>query len=104
MNMKKILQTITIAATLFTASHSLKAQTQAMDFNVIDCNGGGPHHLYADLNAGKVVIIEYFMLSCSPCVVAGNALEATADTVLSGQQGKVDAPNTQSSVKFIILH
>jgi hypothetical protein len=52
----------------------LAQPTTAYDFERTDCNGN-THHLFADLDSGYVVIMEYFMLSCSPCVVAGNALE-----------------------------
>lgn len=63
----------------------------AMDFTITDCNGSGPHHLYSDLNSGKVVIIEYFMTSCSPCIVAGNALESMKTKLLQQYPGKIKA-------------
>ena len=53
----------------------LKAQpTTAYDFNMNDCSGN-MHHLFDELDAGNVVVMEFFMLSCSPCVDAGNELE-----------------------------
>jgi len=52
-----------------------KAQvTTAMDFKMNDCNGN-MHHLFSQLDSGNVAIMEFFMLSCTPCIVAGDALE-----------------------------
>ncbi len=67
---------LSILITCLMGLHSvLNAQvTTALDFTMNDCSGN-MHHLYADLDAGKVVILEYFMVSCSPCIVAGDALE-----------------------------
>jgi len=45
-----------------------------MDFDQADCQGND-HHLFSELDAGKVVILEYVMLNCTPCIVATNALE-----------------------------
>lgn len=69
--MKKI-YTLFLAAIL--ACTVSKAQTTAMDFNMNDCNGK-MHHLFSELDSGNVAIMEFFMLSCSPCIVTGNALE-----------------------------
>ena len=64
------------------------AQTTAMDFNRPDCNGN-QQHLFADLDAGNVVIIEYFMTNCGSCVVAGNKLEALKTDLLAEFPGKI---------------
>ncbi len=58
------------------ATKSLKSQapTTAMDFTMNDCNGN-VHNLFTELDSGSVVIMEFFMLSCSPCITAGNALD-----------------------------
>jgi hypothetical protein len=48
--------------------------TTAYDFNMNDCNGKW-HHLFSELDSGNVVVMEFFMLSCSPCIVAGHALD-----------------------------
>jgi hypothetical protein len=47
----------------------------AYDFTMDDCNGK-MHHLFSELDSGNVVIMEFFMLSCSPCIEAGHALDA----------------------------
>ncbi len=49
------------------------AQSVAMDFTQDDCLGY-PHHLFEELDQNNVVIMEFFMTNCSPCINAGNAL------------------------------
>ncbi|MEO6902658.1 MAG: T9SS type A sorting domain-containing protein [Bacteroidia bacterium] len=49
--------------------------TVARDFKMDDCNGQ-MHHLFSELDSGNVVIMEFFMLSCRPCIDAGHALDA----------------------------
>ena len=44
------------------------AQTVSMDFNKSDCDGVD-HNLYAELDAGKVVILDYVVLGCSSCII-----------------------------------
>lgn len=85
--MKKII-TLFLCASAVCFTSSAKAQTTAMDFNIVDCNGN-PHHLYSDLDAGKAVIIEYFMNSCSPCVTAGQNLEAMKTDLLAEYPGMI---------------
>jgi hypothetical protein len=87
--MKKLILCSLFAAVASFAS-PVKAQTTAMDFNILDCNGT-QHHLYSDLDAGKAVIIEFFMNSCSPCVTAGQALESMKADLLSEYPGMVKA-------------
>lgn len=55
----------------------MSAQTPdtAYDFNMNDCNGK-MHHLFSELDSGNVVVMEFLMLSCSPCIVAGKSLDA----------------------------
>ncbi|HIA37785.1 MAG TPA: T9SS type A sorting domain-containing protein [Flavobacteriales bacterium] len=50
-----------------------KAQTTALDFNRIDCNGNS-HHLYSELDSNNVVILEFIMLACNTCNDAGQDL------------------------------
>lgn len=64
------------------------AQTTAMDFNRMDCNGN-MQHLFADLDAGNAVILEFFMQSCTPCINAGNKLEAMKADLLAQFPGKI---------------
>jgi hypothetical protein len=66
----------------------LSAQTTPIDFNRQDCNGV-QRHLFADLDSGKAVIIEFFMINCAPCPAAGIKLEAMKANLLSQYPGKV---------------
>ena len=59
---------------LLTAS-GLMAQTTALDFTLPDCDGVS-HHLFDELDQGKVVILEFAMIpSCQPCISAGGVLQ-----------------------------
>lgn len=87
--MKTKIITIALALTSLFTSQVTKAQTTAMDFTIMDCNGGGPHNLYSDLNSGKAVIIEFFMTSCGSCITAGQKLEAMKSTLLAQYPGKI---------------
>ncbi|HET6225606.1 MAG TPA: T9SS type A sorting domain-containing protein [Bacteroidia bacterium] len=49
--------------------------TTAYDFNMSDCNGN-MHHLFSELDSGHAVVLEFFMLSCNPCITAGKSLDA----------------------------
>lgn len=53
---------------------SAQGPTTAYDFTMNDCNGK-MHHLFSELDSGNVVVMEFFMISCSPCIVAGHALD-----------------------------
>lgn len=68
--MKKVYSLITAIALVAFAN----AQTTAMDFTQNDCNGNSVN-LFELLDQGHVVIIEFFMDNCTPCVTAGNAIE-----------------------------
>lgn len=76
------------ALSVFFYSKQVAAQTTAMNFSILDC-AGNPHELYADLDAGKVVIIEFFMTSCGSCITAGNTLEALKSDLLVEYPGMV---------------
>jgi hypothetical protein len=67
---KSILTTI---ALMFVMTIS-KAQTTGMQFSGKDCNGN-PVDLFADLDAGKIVILHFFMPSCGSCPPPWNDLQ-----------------------------
>lgn len=48
-------------------------QTTAMDFTKTDCDGT-EHHLFQELEAGNVVVLEYIMLGCPSCIVASERI------------------------------
>ena len=71
--MKKIYFFILFIVTLSAVEESNAQPTNAWDFTMNDCNGN-MHNLFTELDAGNVAIIEFFMLSCQPCVDAGKEL------------------------------
>ena len=55
---------------------AMQGQVVAQDFTLDDCNGNS-HHLFSELDAGKVIILEFAMVpACAPCIDAGNAIQA----------------------------
>lgn len=70
---------------VFSPSHS---QTTAMDFEQNDCEGN-PHHLYAELDAGRVIVLEFIMLNCAPCINGTKALENLIKPYESTHPGRV---------------
>jgi hypothetical protein len=73
--MKKNILLLALLSLVWVFNPGSYAQTTAYDFNMDDCNGQ-MHHLFSELDSGNVVILEYFMRSCSPCIDAGHVLEA----------------------------
>lgn len=86
--MKKIFQ-IAIAACSLMIAGSAFAQT-AIDFNKNDCNGA-PAHLYADLDAGKAVVLFYYMPSCGSCPPPAQKIQAMANRINATHPGMVKA-------------
>jgi len=62
--MKKILLFFVL---LQITTSNLLGQTYATDFNATDCNGTS-HHLFSELDAGKVIVIAWVM----PCITCIN--------------------------------
>jgi thiol-disulfide isomerase/thioredoxin len=83
--MKKIY--ITISAVVLALLG--QAQTVAMDFTQDDCNGN-PTHLFGILDQNSVVIIEFFMDNCAPCIAAGNQLMPHFTEMQAAYPGHVD--------------
>jgi hypothetical protein len=84
--MKKKLFTLT--AIFITLISLTKAQTTAMDFTQTDCDGLD-HQLYPELDAGNVIILEYMMLNCAPCVTGTQAMEAIIKPYELSHPGRV---------------
>jgi hypothetical protein len=70
------------------AMSSSYGQTTAMDFNRTDCNGN-PANLYADLDAGKAVILFYYMPNCSSCPPPAQAIQMMANNINTTYPGTV---------------
>ena len=79
---------ISLGVLLTCTSISSKAQTTAMAYDFIDC-AGNAQSLYADLDAGKALIIEYFMTSCSPCISASATLESMKSDLMAEFPGMI---------------
>lgn len=82
MKMKKILLTIPM---LFLIAMAL-GQT-ATDFTANDCNSTS-HHLFAELNAGKIIVIS-FVMPCGTCIAPTLAADAAAQSYASSNPGQV---------------
>jgi hypothetical protein len=67
---------------------SISAQSTALDFTTTDCSGN-PHHLFAELDAGKVVVISFVMLGCSPCIVGTQNLKGLVAGYEATHPGRV---------------
>jgi len=66
-----------------------KAQT-AMQLTGMDCNGV-MHDLYADLDAGKAVLIHFFMPNCSSCPPSAKRIQIMANNILASHPGMITA-------------
>ncbi|MEN9523049.1 MAG: hypothetical protein RL065_1426 [Bacteroidota bacterium] len=86
--MKKIISILSIAIVLI-ASKSF-AQTTAMQLSGADCNGTN-HDLFADLDAGKAVILHFFMANCSSCPPPAQKIQAMANNILANYPGMITA-------------
>lgn len=83
----KAMKTFILTAGVLTAAVT-QAQTTAMNYAFTDC-AGNTQEIFADLDAGKAVILEFFMTSCSPCVTAGGQLEAMKTDLLAEYPGMI---------------
>ena len=78
-----------IAGVLLLSTKNLKAQaTTAMQLSGTDCNGVY-HDLFADLDAGKVVLLHFFMASCGSCPPPAQAIQAMANNVMMSHPGMI---------------
>lgn len=64
-----------------------KAQT-AMQLSGPDCNGIS-HDLFADLDAGKVVLLHFFMANCGACPPPAQKIQAMANNILATHPGMI---------------
>lgn len=64
------------------------AQEFAMDFARTDCKGV-EHHLFSELDSGKVIILDFVMLGCSPCFWATRDLDTIVKAFESTYPGRV---------------
>ena len=83
LNMKKVFFTLALLITTGIAF----AQTDATDFTADDCEGN-THHLFADLDAGKVVVMAWVM-PCGGCVNAAKTAYNLAQSAEANNPGRV---------------
>lgn len=88
--MKKILNTLAAATALLCTPFHFFAQTTAMDFQGVDCNGNNVH-LFSDLDAGKAVILFYYMPNCGSCPPPAMQIQQMANRINSTHPGLVKA-------------
>jgi hypothetical protein len=70
-----MIRNLLLVLSVLLAAQNLRAQTTGLDFTATDCDGT-PHHLFAELDAGNVVVMDLVMMACSGCIVATQALSA----------------------------
>ncbi len=85
--MKKIVSFLAIA--LLFATTITKAQT-AVDFYGMDCNGT-MHNMFSELDAGKAVILHFYMPSCGSCPPPAQKIQSMANNILSSHPGTITA-------------
>ena len=97
--MKKTLILITF---IFAFVNSKAQVTTATDFTANDCNSIS-HHLFAELDAGKVVVVA-FVMPCSACIGPSLTAYNVATSFASSNPGRVkfflsdDLANTSCSI------
>jgi hypothetical protein len=67
-----------------------KAQTTAMPLSGLDCNGNY-HSVFDDLDAGKAVILHFFMPSCGSCAPPAQKIQTMANRINTAHPGMVTA-------------
>jgi len=82
--MKKLIPFILIFSLIKISSI---AQTTATDFNITTC-AGTSHHLFDELNSGKVVVIS-FIEPCGSCIGPSQLAEAVVQNFSTTNPGKV---------------
>lgn len=83
--MKKI--NLFLLALMFVITTS-KAQTTAKQFTGLDCNGNNVD-LFADLDAGKAVILFYYMPNCGACPPPASTIQTMAMGINAQYPGMV---------------
>lgn len=86
--MKKIIA-ITLLTSLMFLSNITKALT-AQQINGLDCNGVA-HDLFADLDAGKAVVVFFFMPACGSCPPPAAQIQAMANNIMAQYPGMITA-------------
>lgn len=83
--MKKSIILLVTLVSFYTVS---TAQTTAKQFSGLDCNGNAVD-LFADLDAGKAVILHFYMANCGSCPPPAKKIQAMANKINASHPGKV---------------
>lgn len=83
--MNKIL---TLSLALTCGCTVARAQSNAMQFSGTDCNGNNVD-LFADLDAGKAVVLHFYMPNCGSCPPPAQKIQAMADAINAEHPGMV---------------
>ncbi|TND07195.1 MAG: BNR/Asp-box repeat-containing protein [Bacteroidetes bacterium] len=65
-----------------------RAQQTAMQFSGVDCNSNAVD-LFADLNAGKAVVLFYYMPNCGACPPPAQKIQTMANNIMNTYPGMV---------------
>lgn len=69
---------------------TISAQTTAMDFSGIDCNGNNVD-LFQDLDAGTAVVLFFYMPNCGSCPPSAQKIQTMANNINTNNPGAVKA-------------
>ncbi|MBK7763685.1 MAG: T9SS type A sorting domain-containing protein [Bacteroidetes bacterium] len=86
--MTKIFSFFTMALMLSVATS--KAQLTAMDFYGMDCNGS-MHNMFSELDAGKAVVLFFYMPSCGSCPPPAQKIQTMANNILASYPNMITA-------------
>ncbi|MCX6199627.1 MAG: hypothetical protein NTY88_10480 [Bacteroidetes bacterium] len=82
-------KSIYLSIVLLFAFSISKSQT-VMQLSGVDCNAN-THDLLADLDAGKAVILHFFMQNCGSCPPPAKKIQAMANNILAMHPGMITA-------------
>ncbi len=63
------------------------SQTTATDFTINDCSGTS-HHLFAELDAGKIIVVS-FVMPCVGCILPSQDAQTVVESYAVSHPGKV---------------
>jgi len=81
---------ILFALVTLALTSSLTAQTTAMNFSGVDCNGNNVD-LFSDLEAGKAVVLFFYMPNCSACPPHAKKIQKMGETINATYPGMFKA-------------
>ena len=88
--MKTKLKSIASIVALSLLSLTSFSQTTAMNFSGQDCNGNNVD-LFSDLDAGKAVVLFFYMPNCGSCPPPAQKIQTMANNINANNPGRVKA-------------